>query len=131
MKLLLIALMMIGTANASTINSLNECTVDLYKSNPWKTSYIVKGSRTKGLAARSNIRMLLSENAALKTVKDELGVSRYTLTQKKSLLDQVGKDAQTCGGIYRAMKVETCTADSQTAVCETSCELSWRGMDCR
>lgn len=131
MKLLLISLFMISFSHASTISSLDECTVALYKSNPWKHSYVLKGSRLEGESARIEIRSLLSENASLRTVVDELGVKRYQVIQMKSVLDRKGNDIDSCEGVYSASRVNTCTVDAKLAVCEISCELKWQGMDCR
>lgn len=132
MKLLMaIALTLTTTLSfAATIESMKECTVDLYLSNPWKNSYTLKDSRVSGKLALSKLSSVRT-GGILKVEKDVLGVERYTTVTKTTVLDTRGDDVNSCSGVYSANKVDVCTTDASATVCETFCKIEWRGVDCR
>lgn len=132
MKLLMaIALTLtVSVSFAATIESMKECTVDLYLSNPWKNSYILKNSRVSGTDALTRLSSVRT-GAKIEVEKDVLGVTRYTTVTKRTVLDSRGDDVNSCSGVSFANKVEVCTTDATTTVCETFCKFEWRGVDCR
>jgi hypothetical protein len=115
---------------ASTISSMKECTIELYYSNPWKSSYTLKDSRLTGKAAQAKLLSIRPE-ARSEVTKDVLGVERFVTVIKRTVLDSRGDDINSCTGVSSAVGVEVCTTDSETVVCETFCSLEWNGMDCR
>lgn len=132
MKILIAALFMtISFAQAGTIRSMNECTVDLYRSNPWKNVLTLEDSRVSGKEARAQVRAIRNNGATVTAVKDTLGVRRYSTVEKRTILSKDGSETDECKGMTYALKVETCTVNPLNQVCETYCKFEWRGMDCR
>lgn len=114
---------------AQTINSISECNVALYKSQPDQTYYTLQGSRIEGEAAVTRAESLRSKGV-MKNVSDVLGIKRYEKTEHFKVLDSYGTDLNSCKGVYFALRVDTCTIDETTQVCEVFCKLEWRGVNC-
>ena len=121
----------LGNAQAATIPSMKDCTMELYKSNPWQSVYSVEDSRITGSKAISLVQNLKINRASVNTQVDLLNVPRYDVITKKVLLDKRGVDPKSCEGVLSAMKVVVCTEDASVAVCELRCEFKWDGADCR
>lgn len=132
MKILIAALFLtVGFAEAATIRSMNECTVDLYKSNPWKNVFTLENSRVTGKEARAQVRSIKNDGATVAVTVDTLGVKRYSTVEKRTILSKDGSETDECKGMTYALKVETCTVNALNQVCETYCKFEWRGLDCR
>lgn len=132
MKLLL-AILFSLTASlsfAGTIESMDDCKVDLHLSNPWKNSYTLKNGRIIGMAALSKLSALKVTGES-KITKDILGVERFLTVTKTTVLDTRGDDVNSCSGVTFANQVEICTTDASVSVCDTFCKFEWRGVDCR
>ena len=123
--------LLITNAMAATIPSMKDCTIDLYKSNPWQSTYTVEESRVIGIKAVEAIQQLKLNRASINTQVDLLNVPRYDVITKKVLLDKRGVDPKACEGVLSALKVTICTQDAAVAACETRCEFKWVGADCR
>lgn len=121
----------LGNAEAATIPSMKDCTMDLYQSNPMERSYIVADSRIAGPKASNLVQNLRNNKASVNTQVDLLNVPRYDVVTKRILLDKRGADPKSCEGVLSAMKVVVCTEDASVAVCELRCEFKWDGADCR
>lgn len=136
MKLTFVALMAfvcMSVANAATtIESIDQCTVALYKSNPWQKSYVVEGSRKTGLGANRTVNQIRRNGATEVVNKDVLGIARYkTLTLRTILETEGNAKKDPCRGMISASEVTVCTADGNDSTCETRCDLNWIGNDCR
>ncbi|WP_408096268.1 hypothetical protein ACJVC5_14610 [Peredibacter sp. HCB2-198] len=118
-------------AHAATIPSMKDCTLALYKANPWQSVYTVEDSRVTGPEAAEVVRTLRLNRASINTQVDLLNVPRYDVITKKILLDKRGVDPKACEGVLSALKVTICTEDASIAACETRCEFKWVGADCR
>ncbi len=116
---------------AGTISSMDECSIALYKSNPWKKSYSLSNSRVNGKTANAFASTFLKAGATVQKVTDVLGVNRYDVITLVTTLEQEGTDINSCDGVSYANKVDVCTVDQTTKVCETFCAFDWRGVDCR
>lgn len=132
MKLLMVALFLtIGVAQAASIRSMNECTVELYKSNPWKNFLTLENSRISGKEARAQVHAMKDSGATIQVSVDSLGVNRFSTVEKRTVLSKAGSETDDCTGMTYALKVETCTVNPLKQVCETYCKFEWRGLDCR
>lgn len=128
--LLLFSLIYSSFAFGQTINSISECNVALYKSQPDHNLYTLQGSRIEGEAAVLRARHL-KDQGIVKDVFDVLGIKRYEKTEHFTVIDSYGTDLNSCKGVYFALRVDTCTIDEMTQACEVFCKLEWRGVDCR
>ena len=132
MKTLIASLLLAtGTLHAASIPSIASCKLELYYSNPWKTTLNVENTRVSGKKAELLSNNLKATGASIKTHTDELGVKRYSTIEKRTVLESRGALEDSCEGIAYAMKVDTCTVDASNQTCETFCKFEWRGLDCR
>lgn len=131
--LAIMAFLCVSVANAaSTIESIDQCNVALYKSNPYQRSYVVEGSRKSGLGANRVVNQIRRNGATEVVNKDVLGIARYKTLTLKTILETEGNvKKDPCRGMISASEVTICTADGNDSTCEVRCDFDWIGNDCR
>lgn len=131
MKALLVFIVLVSlSANAKSIPSLFECHVEV-RSDIRTGTYNVENTRQTGIDARRTAKLLAASGARVEKNLDILGVKRYETIISNKVLSVNGSEINSCEGVYTASAKKICTVSSDKAVCETFCQIDWRGQDCR
>lgn len=128
--LLALVLFTCGVAQAKSIPSIEHCQVN-ERSTIFTGNYTVENTRISGKAAVILSNTLRAKKASVTNTSDVLGVNRFQTVELQTVLDTNGTEADSCEGVYSAIKANVCTVDASVAVCETICKIVWNGVDCR